>query len=307
MSLLRVEGLEMSFGEVQALRGVNFSVERGEILGLLGPNGAGKSTSIRIVVGYLPPRAGRVLIDGVDAAISPREAKRRIGYLPEGAPLYADSTPEGLLSFVGRLHGLNGSVLQKRIEAVVREMGLREVSKGFRRRLGIAQAMIHDPDILILDEPTDGLDPNQKHAVRSLLTQAKANKAVVVSTHLLEEVDMICDRVVVIDRGAVLGVWTPAELRALAENHNAIVLSVAAPDATQAHSLLAAMEGVERVERQGDGTSVRLTAFPQGGAFLADKAADLLRREAISFRDFHTQEGRLDLVFRQLTSHRRAV
>ena len=196
-TMIQATGLTHFYGPQPAIEDVNFSVKRGEILGFLGPNGAGKTTAMRMITGYLQPTRGRASVCGFISANAPREAAKRIGYLPEGAPLYGEMTPAGLFSFVAEVRGLNGADKSARIDEAVERLDLREVfhqpidtlSKGFKRRVGLAQALLHDPEVLILDEPTDGLDPNQKHQVRQLLTQMGDEKAIIISTHILEEVD----------------------------------------------------------------------------------------------------------------------
>jgi len=208
--MIKVENLVKEFGTKKAVNGVSFSVERGEILGFLGPNGAGKSTTMRMITGFIPPTSGRITVGGHDITENPVEAKRLIGYLPESAPSYSDMTVGGFLNFTAELRGINGA---KREEAVQRVVGLCSLesvlhqsvdtlSKGFRHRTCLAQSLVHDPQILILDEPTDGLDPNQKHEVRGLIKRMGEKKAIVFSTHILEEVEAVCTRAIVIDREA---------------------------------------------------------------------------------------------------------
>ena len=200
--MIRIENLVKSFGAKRAVDDVSFSVERGEVLGFLGPNGAGKSTTMRMITGFLPPSSGRVMVGGYDVQASPLQAKRLIGYLPEAAPSYPDMTVEGFLAFAAELRGLDGAARRKAIGRVVELCFLDSVlyqsidtlSKGYRHRTCLAQALIHDPEVLVLDEPTDGLDPNQKHEVRNLIRELGRNKAIVFSTHILEEVDAACTR-----------------------------------------------------------------------------------------------------------------
>ncbi len=232
--LIEVENLRKHFGSIVAVDGISFSLHRGEVLGFLGPNGAGKSTTMRMITGYLPATSGRVRVCGADVESEPNTVKRHIGYLPEGAPLYAEMSPEAFLQFIAAVRGLSGAQRARRVADVIAQLQLGEVlhrridtlSKGFKRRVGLAQALVHDPDVLILDEPTDGLDPNQKHTVRQLIHAIGASKAIIVSTHLLEEVDAICTRTIVIDHGRIVGGGTPEELRRLAPDHNAVMLRV---------------------------------------------------------------------------------
>ncbi len=310
--LVDVDHLTKAFGSVAAVNGVSFHVNRGEVLGFLGPNGAGKSTTMKMITGYLSPTSGTARIGGADVRTQPRAVKARIGYLPEGAPLYGDMTPEAYLDFSAQVRGLDGEQRKRRVEEVIKQLQLNEVlrrrietlSKGFKRRLGLAQALVHDPEVLILDEPTDGLDPNQKHAVRQLINEIKPNKAIVISTHLLEEVDAICDRAIIIDHGVLVGEGTPAELRARAENHNAVAIQLPTHIGPKAAKIIAAMPQIERVVPTAHGAMMHLTAYPKGHEFAADIVAAKLRADGIEFQELHTEAGRLDLVFRQLTIQR---
>ena len=219
-ALLDIQALTKSFGSFLAVDAVSLSLERGEVLGFLGPNGAGKSTTMKMVAGFLSPTSGTALVDGFDVTKNPLAVKSRLGYLPEGAPLYGDMTPRQLLKFVGSVRGLSRSRLKERMEVVTGDLNIADVmgqsietlSKGYKRRVGLAQALIHDPDVLILDEPTDGLDPNQKHEVRQLLKAISKDKAIVVSTHILEEVEAVCTRAVIIAHGRIEADATPREL-----------------------------------------------------------------------------------------------
>ena len=218
--MVRVEGLIKRYGPVQALRGVSFTVDRGEVVGLLGPNGAGKTTTMRILTGYLPATAGRALVDEVDVAADPLSVKRMVGYLPEFAPLYAEMLVHDYLHYAGTVRGMRKRDRQRRIGELVPLCGLtevihrpfRELSRGYKQRVGLAHAMIGDPDLLVLDEPTAGLDPNQIAEIRSIIRAAGERKAIIFSTHILSEAESTCDRVVIIDRGTVVADGTAAEL-----------------------------------------------------------------------------------------------
>ena len=210
------------YGRIAAVDGISFRVEPGQVLGFLGPNGAGKSTTMKMLTGFLAPTSGRASICGHDVAKSPLEAKRALGYLPEGAPAYGDMTPAAFLDFIADIRGLSGLDKATRVAAVVKKVNLEAVlhqrietlSKGFKRRVGLAQAILHDPAVLVLDEPTDGLDPNQKHEVRALIKEMAPGKAIVLSTHILEEVEAVCTRAIIIASGRVLFDGTPQELAA---------------------------------------------------------------------------------------------
>lgn len=220
--MLTVSNLKKDFGSFQAVKGVSFSVEKGEVLGFLGPNGAGKSTTMRMITGFIPPTSGSASICGHDIISDPVGAKRCIGYLPENAPSYHTMTVTDFLTFIGRVRGFSGAILAEKVENAIRKSRLENVrnqtietlSKGYRQRTCFAQAILHDPQVLIMDEPTDGLDPNQKFVVRQMIKEMAADKAIIISTHILEEVDAVCTRAVVIAGGQVVANGTPAELRA---------------------------------------------------------------------------------------------
>lgn len=217
MAMIVIDKLVKRFGGFTAVDGVGFSVERGTVLGFLGPNGAGKSTTMKMITGFLTPTSGSIRVCGFDVAADPLEAKRRIGYLPEGAPTYPDMTPAGFLDFIAEVRGLSRAERAEAVDAAARlvELGpvmhqpIDTLSKGYKRRVGLAQAILHDPDVLILDEPTDGLDPNQKHQVRGLIRSMAKEKAIVISTHILEEVEAVCTRALIIGRGRVLAEGQP--------------------------------------------------------------------------------------------------
>jgi len=220
--MLTVSNLTKDFGSIRAVKGVSFTVGKGEVLGFLGPNGAGKSTTMRMITGFIPPTAGTASICGHDIIASPVAAKRCIGYLPENAPSYHTMNVTDFLMFVGRVRGLDGAELTASVQAAieksrlesVRKQTIETLSKGYRQRTCFAQAILHDPQVLIMDEPTDGLDPNQKFVVRQMIKEMSVDKAIIVSTHILEEVDAVCTRAIIIADGEVVANGTPAELRA---------------------------------------------------------------------------------------------
>lgn len=225
---IEVRALDRYFGPIHAVRNISFSVQRGEVLGFLGPNGAGKSTTMKMITGFLEPSQGSVLINGLNVVDNPLQAKAAIGYLPEGAPSYGEMTVHGFLEFIAEIRGYHGLQKREHVDRVIEQINLESVvdqtidtlSKGFRRRVGLAQAILHDPGILIMDEPTDGLDPNQKHEVRNLIKQMSQNKAIIISTHILEEVDAVCSRAIIIARGQILFDGTPSELRARSDDND---------------------------------------------------------------------------------------
>ena len=236
VKLIEAKNLKKSFGDFVAVDNINLTVERGEVVGFLGPNGAGKSTTMKMLTGFLEPDGGEIFIEGIDLKSKPIEAKKSIGYLPEGAPSYSDMEVSEFLSFVGKMRGLNNNgSLNTRLSDMAEQINLKEVwhkpietlSKGFKRRVGIAQALIHDPDILILDEPTDGLDPNQKYEMRDLIKKISTNKSIVISTHILEEVEAVCSRTVIIANGQLLANETPDNLGKQFNKKNMFSLKVA--------------------------------------------------------------------------------
>ena len=236
IKLIEAKNLKKSFGDFVAVDNINLTVERGEVVGFLGPNGAGKSTTMKMLTGFLEPDGGEIFIEGIDLKTKPLDAKKSIGYLPEGAPSYSDMEVSEFLSFVGKMRGLNNNgSLNTRLSDMAEQINLKEVwhkpietlSKGFKRRVGIAQALIHDPDILILDEPTDGLDPNQKYEMRDLIKKISTNKAIVISTHILEEVEAVCSRTVIIANGQLLANETPDNLGKQFNKKNMFSLKVA--------------------------------------------------------------------------------
>jgi ABC-2 type transport system ATP-binding protein len=299
--MIRIENLVKAFGAKRAVDGVSFSVERGEVLGFLGPNGAGKSTTMRMITGFMPPTSGRVTVGGHDVAESPLAAKRLIGYLPENAAAYPDMTVQGFLNFAAELRGLRGDARKRAVGRAVEMCFLGSVlrqsidtlSKGYRHRTCLAQALIHDPEVLVMDEPTDGLDPNQKHEVRNLIRSLGRSKAIVFSTHILEEVDAACTRAIIIDRGRIVANGTPDELRAMSELHGAVTLQ--AQGAT-----LDKLAPLGRVEQLNGAFRI----FPDDksrAAELAQAVIDLVKREGWKVEGMYNEVGQLDEVFRRIT------
>ena len=218
--MIEIENLVKKFGPLTAVNDISFTVNPGQVLGFLGPNGAGKSTTMKMITGFLAPTSGKIRVCGHAVEGDALEAKRALGYLPEGAPSYGEMTPMQFLDFIGNVRGLEGAQKKQRIDTVVSQLNLHRVinqpietlSKGFKRRVGLAQAILHDPKVLILDEPTDGLDPNQKYEVRELIKGMAQDKIVVISTHILEEVDAVCSQAIIIANGQVVANETPQEL-----------------------------------------------------------------------------------------------
>jgi ABC-2 type transport system ATP-binding protein len=310
--MIKVENLVKEFGTKKAVNRVSFTVQKGEILGFLGPNGAGKSTTMRMITGFIPPTAGRVTVGGHDISENPVEAKRLIGYLPESAPCYSDMSVHGFLNFTAELRGINGT---KREEAVKRVVGLCSLdsvlhqsvdtlSKGFRHRTCLAQSLIHDPEVLILDEPTDGLDPNQKHEVRQLLKRLGQNKAIIFSTHILEEVDACCTRAIIIDHGEVRANGTPAELRAQHDLAGSVTLQIFGTPAETVKSRLGGLMLAQKATASVVDGVVHARVYPRNRAMngeLAKAIAEVTTKEGWQFNELHTEDGRLDEVFRGIT------
>jgi ABC-2 type transport system ATP-binding protein len=307
-AMIEVRALTRRFGPILAVDDVSFAVERGSVLGFLGPNGAGKSTTMKMITGFLAPSSGTAVICGADIVDEPIAAKRRMGYLPEGAPAYPDMTPAGFLRFIARIRGFSGAEAKRRIGIAVERTSLASVldqpietlSKGFKRRVGLAQALLHDPDVLILDEPTDGLDPNQKHEVRGLITALAPEKAIIISTHLLEEVDAVCTRAIIISAGRVVADGTPAQLAARSRYYNAVRLSLARSDIAASESLMR-LPGVATVEEVDDGEGRGLMIIPRDGRAILPDVADLVRTAGWPVAALRVERGRLDEVFRAIT------
>jgi ABC-2 type transport system ATP-binding protein len=309
--MIEIEGLTKRFGAMTAVAGIDLKVARGEVLGLLGPNGAGKSTTMKMVTGFLTPTSGRAIVCGHDVETDTIAAQRCIGYLPEGAPAYGEMTPRQFLSFIARVRGYEGVAIQERVDATAAKTELDPVldqpidtlSKGFKRRVGLAQAILHDPQVLIMDEPTDGLDPNQKHSVRGLIRTMAAEKAIIVSTHLLEEVEAICTRAVIIDRGRVVADGTPAQLLTRSRHHNAVTLTLPAAQAEAAKAKLKSLSHIATIEQSDNADGAKLTAFPKGGALLVEDVSRMALAEHWDVKELYAEPGRLDDVFRAITTH----
>src|SRR5512135_1203305 len=270
--MIKVENLTKFFGTKHAVDGISFTVERGEVLGFLGPNGAGKSTTMRMVTGFIPPSGGTVTVGGFDIVEHPIPARRLIGYLPENAPAYTDMTVHGFLNFAAEIRGLRGDARKQAVNRVVEMCFLETVlhqsvetlSKGYRHRTCFAQSIIHDPDVLVLDEPTDGLDPNQKHEVRQLISRMGEKKAIIFSTHILEEVDAACSRAIIIDRGRIVANGTPEELRRKSEWAGAVTLRVSGVNGSVLNQKLSMLPVVKRTAiLKEDATSVTARVFPK--------------------------------------------
>jgi ABC-2 type transport system ATP-binding protein len=306
--MIKVEQLSKSFGPKLAVNDISFTVERGEVLGFLGPNGAGKSTTMRMITGFIPPTAGKVTVGGYDIASQPLAAKRLIGYLPENAPAYTDMTVEGFLSFCAELRGdakikAVNNVIETCFLESVRFQSVDTLSKGYRHRTCFAQSIIHDPDILVLDEPTDGLDPNQKHEVRGLIRRMGEHKAIIFSTHILEEVEAACTRAIIIDRGRIVANGTPQQLKAKSDMAGTVVLTARGVPGNVVVERLSALPRARKTTIiKEDKEKVCVRVYPKS----AELNGELARQVAAAatgwqVEEIRTDEGRLDEVFRTIT------
>ncbi len=309
-AMIEIENLQKRFGAITAVDGVSFTVERGTVLGFLGPNGAGKSTTMKMLTGFLPPTGGTARIGGHDITTDGLAAKKLVGYLPEGAPLYPDMTPEAFLYFIAEIRGLSGAKAKARVAEVAEKVSLQKVmrqpietlSKGFKRRVGLAQAILHDPQVLVLDEPTDGLDPNQKKEVRALIRSMQQDKVIILSTHILEEVEALCSRVIIIAGGRIVIDCAPGDLAAKSRWHNAVRLELAASEAARVRGVLAEQYGAEHVETlasETSGTSLLVTTRDRR-PILAE-ISQRAQKDQWKLDGLHVEHGRLDEVFHELT------
>jgi ABC-2 type transport system ATP-binding protein len=307
--MIKTEHLSKRYPALTAVDDVSFEVRPGEVLGFLGPNGAGKSTTMRMLAGFISPSGGTASICGHDIETDTLAAKMSLGYLPEGAPSYGEMSVYDFLEFIAELRRLAGEQRRRRLEYVIGRLQLEPVlaqtidtlSKGFRRRVGLAQALIHDPPVLILDEPTDGLDPNQKHEVRTLINEMARDKITVISTHILEEVDAVCTRAIIIARGKVVADDTPQGLATRSRYHNAVSLKLErAEQLAAARAAVAALPSVAEVEMSE--RDVSLTALPRAGASILASLNELAAQQGLKLKELHLESGRLDEVFRAITA-----
>jgi len=311
--MIQVKNLAKSFGPKRAVDGISFNVEIGEVLGFLGPNGAGKSTTMRMITGFIPPTEGTVAIGGFDILNNPIQAKKIIGYLPENAPAYADMSVVGFLNFIAELRGLRGDEKKKAVSRVIEMCFLESVvnqsidtlSKGYRHRTCFAQSIIHDPPVLVLDEPTDGLDPNQKHEVRTLIKRMGEKKAIIFSTHILEEVEAACTRAIIIDRGKIVANGTPNELKRMSELAGTVILKVLDIPAEAVMQKVKELPCVKRASIiSADAGPACIRIYPQQNITngeLARAVGELAVQQQWRVEELHTDEGRLDEVFRNIT------
>jgi len=304
--MIEINNLTKKFDQFVAVDNLSFTVKEGEVLGFLGPNGAGKSTTMKVITGFLSPTSGSVTIDGNDISQQSLKAKSLIGYLPEGAPSYGDMTTIEFLRFIAQVRGFRGEEIDKRVKHVitevaleaVREQSIETLSKGFKRRVGLAQAIMHDPKVLILDEPTDGLDPNQKHHVRELIKNLAKDKIVIISTHILEEVTAVCTRAIIIAKGCIVADGTPAELESRSRYHQAIKVTL-----TDEYDLSADLNGLANVETVEASEDERLsyTIVAKDGHSIFSQVSEIAQDKQWPVSEFHVERGQLEDVFRNVT------
>jgi ABC-2 type transport system ATP-binding protein len=304
--MIEINKLTKKFDQFVAVDGLSFTVKEGEVLGFLGPNGAGKSTTMKVITGFLSPSSGSVKIDGNDISQRSLMAKSLIGYLPEGAPSYGDMTTIEFLRFIAQVRGFRGEEIDKRVEHVIAEVALEAVreqtietlSKGFKRRVGLAQAIMHDPKVLILDEPTDGLDPNQKHHVRELIKNLAKDKIVIISTHILEEVTAVCTRAIIIAKGCIVADGTPAELESRSRYHQAIKITL-----TDEYDISADLNGLANVETVEASEDERLSYIivAKDGHSIFSQVSEIAQDKHWPVSEFHVERGQLEDVFRNVT------
>lgn len=305
-TLVEIKGLSKSFGQFQAVSDISLTVKKGEVLGFLGPNGAGKSTTMRMATGFLEPTAGQITICGKNIAEHPVATREHIGYLPEGGPLYQDMTPASFLQFIGNVRGLKDQKLQERIDYVVEKLQISGVfhktidtlSKGYKRRVALAQAILHNPDVLILDEPTDGLDPNQKYDVRELIHEMAADKAIIISTHILEEVEAVCTRNVIIAGGKLVAEGSSEQLSAMSPEFNAVVVELEGGE-KEREKVTSKLTKLSAVAEVRDYKENALLVLPKGNKpILAE-----LRKETnlAGVSNIYKLPGQLEYAFRAIT------
>jgi len=310
--MIEVRKLSKHYHNLVAVDALSFAVQPGEVLGFLGPNGAGKTTTMRMLAGFITPTAGDALVFGYSVCDQPLEVKRLIGYLPEGAPLYDEMTPLQFLRFIAGIRGIQQSKQATAIDAVINTLGLTDVlhqpidtlSKGYRRRVGLAQAIIHDPQVLILDEPTDGLDPNQKHEVRELIHNLANDKIIIVSTHILEEVEAVCSRAIIIAKGHICADDTPAALCRLSPQHNAVTLCFTAaipPEQLLSIADTLTNSGIAK-EIRTNPDDFTITALAANGRHIIQDINALAQQHHWQPEQVRLETGKLNDVFRSVTA-----
>jgi ABC-2 type transport system ATP-binding protein len=308
--MIEAKNLSKWYGAKRAVNDITFSVEKGEVLGFLGPNGAGKSTTMRMITGYLRIDGGSISIGGHDIEENPLAAKAVMGYLPENAPLYDDMTVSGFLHYMAKLrglpdrHGKVGEAIETCFLEKVAGQPIHTLSKGYRHRTCFAQSILHDPDVLVMDEPTDGLDPNQKHEVRNLIKRMGERKAIIISTHILEEVDAVCSRVIIVNNGELVANELPADLKQRSPLHGTVTIAIAGKGFAEISDRLNDVSDVSKVLCMSEENGLcRVRAFPTADTSdLSAKLQDAISRSGWKISELHTEEGRLDDVFRSITT-----
>ncbi|MFP4379459.1 MAG: ABC transporter ATP-binding protein [Candidatus Sumerlaeia bacterium] len=309
--MIETKKLRKVFGPIEAVKGVSFRMNQGEVLGFLGPNGAGKSTVMRMLTCFLTPTSGTASVAGHDIIEESMEVRKIVGYLPESNPVYGDMSVVEFLKFIGEMRGYKGGEIRQRMDRViemcwlgnVRHQMLDTLSKGFKRRVGLAQALIHDPAILILDEPTDGLDPNQKHEVRTLIRQMASTKAIIISTHILEEVESVCTRAIIIDEGRIKEDKSPGELLTQSRYHGAVQLALLSSNGPIKQSDFSTIPGLGEVEAiDTDGPESRFVLFPKNDANIVRDVLSLVSTKGWKVEDINVERGDMNEVFRDITN-----
>ena len=312
--MIEARNLSKSFGQAQAVDNISFSVTKGEVLGFLGPNAAGKSTTMRMITGFLPPTAGTAIIGGHDIIEDTLAAKTLIGYLPENAPVYGDMTVRAFLRFCASIRGFKGQEKEKKVDATIEKCFLGDVrhqtidtlSKGYKQRVCFAQSILHDPEYLIMDEPTDGLDPNQKHEVRTMIREMARDKTIILSTHILEEVEAVCTRAIIIAKGRIVADDTPDGLKARSPVHGAFRLEaeILADWEERQIEHIREQPGVRDVEiLTKEDRRLDLRLYPEGDDQLSpERVIGMFADAKLRILSFSREEGRLDMVFRMITS-----
>ena len=308
--MIATDNLSRSYGEIKAVDGISFSAGKGEVLGFLGPNGAGKSTTMKMLTCFLTPSGGRATVAGFDTVTQSEEVRRHVGYLPENAPLYGEMEVVAFLKFIAEVRGMDPKTVPSAIERVLTLTSLTSVtaqrietlSKGFKRRVGLAQALIHDPAILILDEPTDGLDPNQKFEVRKLISSMGRDKCIILSTHILEEVDAVCTRAVIIAKGKIVADGEPVELRKRSRRYGAVTIAFRGGNTAEYRKALQAVPGVQEIfENPLSAGRSSLTVIPADGRMLIAEIVRTAEKAKWPLEDIRLESGELDEVFREIT------
>ncbi|MBO4520475.1 MAG: ABC transporter ATP-binding protein [Alphaproteobacteria bacterium] len=314
--MITLQNVTRKFGSFTAVDNLSITVSKGEVLGFLGPNGAGKTTTMRMISGFLMPSAGEITVCGYDTVKDPVEVKKHIGYMPEVASSYNDMTVLSFLSFIAQARGLFGSEEEKAVARVVDTISLNNVlyqpietlSKGYKRRVGLAQALVHDPDVLILDEPTEGLDPNQKRDIRTLIRRLRENKAIIISTHVLEEVEAMCSRAVIIDKGKIVLDDTPRALLSLSDTHQTLFFLIPDYQKERAETIFNEMPQIVLTDvHQESEDAFLFTMQPRERESATADIVEALRRQDVKILDMFVEKGRLEEVFYAFTSSDRNI